>query len=348
MIITSSKDLKIQLQKKFFLFYLLFGNDPFLLLENEKIILYYAKFLQFEKYFFNFLLTKNIDWNKIYNLCLSPSLFSNRLILSLVLPEKWKDVVSISDNLCKLFTLLHNDSLLILKQSNQINKMQKNSVWFKTFIKQDSILINCSTPVYKDLYIWIINRAKEMQLLLDDSVCQFLCYCYEGNLLALVQTLKMLVLIFPQEKLTLCKIKTVVYDVSHFTVYQWIEAVLIGRDENKILHILRKLQLEGYEPILLLRSIQREILLILNIKLQICDNISIKSLFQNYKVWKIRQELILHALERLTISVLEKSIRFMMKIEFSFKKDFYDFFWIDLCSLSLLLSNKTFIDNSYN
>ncbi len=46
-------------------------------------------------------------------------------------------------------------------------------------------------------------RAKQHQLQLDDAASQLLCYCYEGNLLALAQALERLALLWPDGKLTL-------------------------------------------------------------------------------------------------------------------------------------------------
>ncbi len=47
------------------------------------------------------------------------------------------------------------------------------------------------------------RRAKQHQLQLDDAASQLLCYCYEGNLLALAQALERLALLWPDGKLTL-------------------------------------------------------------------------------------------------------------------------------------------------
>ena len=47
-----------------------------------------------------------------------------------------------------------------------------------------------------------------MKLELDDAANQLLCYCYEGNLLALSQALERLSLLHPDGKLTLPRVGT--------------------------------------------------------------------------------------------------------------------------------------------
>ncbi|MCR3755108.1 MAG: DNA polymerase III subunit delta [Candidatus Westeberhardia cardiocondylae] len=343
--------LKKKLKKKFFSCYFLFGNDPFLLLESEKLIYSYAKLFKFEKCLMNIDLNKKIDWDKLYNLCLSKDLFSFKQIILIVFPDILNDFNIIYEKLYFLISLLHCDLLLIIKKNKQLNTLQKTNKWFKEFLKQDPLLVNCNTPLNKDFYEWTKYRAKKMKLTLTNVVCQFLCNCYEGNLLALSQTLKMLSLMFSNEILTLSKVKTVTNDLSYFNVYKWVDELLIGNDINYVCRILHKLKLEGFEPIILLRCIQREILLILNIKYKFNNknkNCSIQSILEKNKIWKVRQKLIEFAVNRFTIPTLKKSIKLMMKIELLFKMHCYDFVWMNLHYLSLLLCSKTIkIDNFY-
>lgn len=63
--------------------------------------------------------------------------------------------------------------------------------------------VSCQTPEYAQLPRWLAARAKQHQLQLDDAASQLLCYCYEGNLLALAQALERLALLWPDGKLTL-------------------------------------------------------------------------------------------------------------------------------------------------
>ncbi|MBT1655042.1 DNA polymerase III subunit delta, partial [Klebsiella pneumoniae] len=76
-----------------------------------------------------------------------------------------------------------------------------------------------------------------------------LCYCYEGNLLALAQALDRLALLWPDGKLTLPRVEQAVNDAAHFTPFHWVDALLSAKSK-RALHILQQLRLEGSEPVI--------------------------------------------------------------------------------------------------
>ena len=53
-------------------------------------------------------------------------------------------------------------------------------------------------------------------------------------------------------------------DAAHFTPFHWVDALLMGKSK-RALHILQQLRLEGSEPVILLRTLQRELLLLVNL-----------------------------------------------------------------------------------
>ena len=81
-----------------------------------------------------------------------------------------------------------------------------------------AVQVSCQTPEYAQLPRWLAARAKQNQLQLDEAASQLLCYCYEGNLLALAQALERLSLLWPDGKLTLPR------------VHLWCKEVRCGRD----------------------------------------------------------------------------------------------------------------------
>lgn len=109
------------------------------------------------------------------------------------------------------------------------------------------------------------QRAKHLGLTLEEQANQLLCYCYEGNLLALSQALERLSLLYPDGKLTLLRVETAVDDAAHFTPYHWIDALLAGKPQ-RAWHILNQLHQEDMEAVILLRSIQRDLMLLLTLK----------------------------------------------------------------------------------
>ncbi len=57
---------------------------------------------------------------------------------------------------------------------------------------------------------------------------------------------------------------------------------------KRALHILQQLRLEGSEPVILLRTLQRELLLLVNLKRQSAHT-PLRTLFDKHRVWQNRR-----------------------------------------------------------
>ncbi len=321
--------------------YLLWGNEPLLLQESQDLIRQAAQQQGFTEHF-SFSLDANTDWDEIFSLCHALSLFASRQSLTLILPDSAPNA-ALAEKLLQLSTLLHEDLLLILR-GQKLTKVQENSAWFKA-LSQHSVYVSCLTPEHQKLPQWVSMRAKKMNLQLETEANQLLCYCYEGNLLALSQALERLSLLYPDGKLTLHRVEDTVNDAAHFTPYHWIDALLDGKPK-RAWHILNQLRREDTEAVILLRSIQRELILLLTLKRQSATT-PLKNLLDQHRVWQNRRPLLTSALQRLTLAQLHSAINLLMQAELKAKLDYSQPVWPDLESLSMLLCGKTlsFIDD---
>lgn len=331
MIHIHADQLATHLQESLYHAYFLCGNELLLLQESQDRIRARAKREQFDEHF-SVTLQSSTDWEVIFSLCQARRLFTKRQTLLLVLPEEDMHA-EIEEKLLQLASLLHEDMLLILR-SNKITQTLKNGVWFKAF-KHYAVLVNCTPPEAEQLPNWVARRAKSAKLTLDEAACHLLCYSYEGNLLALVQTLDRLALTYPDGNLTLRRVKGTVNDEAHFTQLHWVDAVLAGKSKRAV-HILRQLRLEVTDPLLLLRSIQREVLQLLVIKRKMPDAL-MGPLFDRHQIWKNRRLLLTQALGRLTLAQLRDGVALMLKIELALKQDHDYPAWSDLNMLTVLL-----------
>lgn len=335
-----------QLTDKLKTCYLIFGNDPLLSQESMDKICQVAQQQGFsERYTYS--LDTSIDWDTIYHLSQSLSLFASRQILILILPESGP-TSAIAEKLLKLAELLHPDLLLILC-GGKLTKAQENSAWCKK-IGQDAVYINCLTPEQSRLPQWINQRAKAISVTLDKQANELLCYCYEGNLLALNQALERLSLLYPDGNLTLPRVKEAVNNAVNFTAYHWVDALLAGKIK-RVWHILQQLQREDYEAVILLRIMQRELILLLTLTQQNSDK-DLKKLFDQHKIWQARRPLISAALQRLSIRELQFAIQLITHAELHLKQDYGQSIWPKLETLSMLLCGKSlpesFINDSTN
>ncbi|WP_413528228.1 DNA polymerase III subunit delta [Rahnella inusitata] len=314
--------------------YILCGNDPLLLQESQDSIRRAAQLADFQEHY-TFILDAHTEWDSIFSICQALSLFASRQTLMLILPENGP-TAPMAEPLLKLTTLLHDDILLVLR-GTKLTKGQENSAWFKA-LSDKSVFVSCQTPEQAQLPRWVTRRAKELSLELDEPANQLLCYCYEGNLLALAQSLERLSLLYPDGKLTLPRVEDAVNDAAHFTPYHWLDALLAGKSK-RAWHILRQLQQEDSEPVILLRTVQRELLMLLNLKRKM-DSTPLRTLFDQQKVWQNRRTLVTQALQRLSLADLNQAVRLLTQMEITLKQDYGQSVWPELESLSMLLCGK--------
>ncbi|TKI05478.1 DNA polymerase III subunit delta [Martelella alba] len=314
--------------------FFLFGNDPLLLQESQDAIRRQAEAAGFAEHL-SVILDPSTDWNAIFGHCQAMSLFASRRTLTLLLPENGVNA-ALGEKLTQLAALLHPDLLLILR-GNRPSRAQENSAWYKT-LGQDAVQVSCMTPERAQLPRWVATRAAAMHLVLDDAANQLLCYCYEGNLLALSQSLERLSLTFPDGKLTLPRVESAVNDAAHFTPFHWVDAVLAAKCKRAG-HILRQLRREGEEPVILLRSLQRELMLLLMLQRQSAGT-SLRALMDQHKVWQSRRPLLTQALQRLSPRQLHGAVALMARTEVALKQDYGAPVWPDLEALTLMLCGK--------
>ena len=332
------EQLRAQLNEGLRAAYLLTGNDPLLLQESQDAIRQAAQEQGFDEHHTR-QIDNQTDWEEIFSITRALSLFASRQTLLLVLPDNGPNA-AINDKLAELVNLLHDDLLLVVRTA-KLTKAQENAAWYGA-LSSRGVMVNCQTPEQAQLPRWVANRAKSRQLALDDAACQLLCYCYEGNLLALAQALDRLALLWPDGKLTLPRVEQAVNDAAHFTPFHWVDALLAGKSK-RALHILQQLRLEGGEPVILLRTVQRELLLMVTLKRQ-SSHTPLRNLFDQHRVWQNRRGLMTDALNRMSEDQLRQGVSLLSQIELTLKQDYGQSVWQELEGLSLLLCHKALPD----
>ncbi|QCP58880.1 DNA polymerase III subunit delta [Pantoea sp. SO10] len=330
------EQLSAQLREVLRACYFLTGNEPLLIQESADAIRATASAQGFEEHF-SVTIDAQTDWDAIFVSCQSLSLFTQRQTLTLQLPENGPNA-AIAEQLVKLSTLLHSDILLVLRLA-KLTKAQENSAWFKALSTQ-AVMVPCQTPEQTQLPRWVASRAKTMKLSVDDAAIQLLCYCYEGNLLALSQALERLSLLWPDGKLTLPRVEAAVNDAAHFTPFHWVDALLAGKSK-RALHILHQLEKEDSEAVILLRTLQRDLLTLLHLQRNQAKQ-ALRTLMDQQRIWQNRRALFTEALQRLDAQRLQRAVHLLAELELSMKQDYGQNLWPQLETLSLLLCHRDF------
>lgn len=311
--------------------FLLVGNEPYLQHEAQQLLLnewQLAAITQKKTVVINNL----TDWNSIFSSCQSLSLFSKKTLLIL----RCDDTAisnAIAEKLHELTTFLNEDIVLIITL-NKLTKVQESSAWLSA-LSNRLLWINCQAPDTQHLPIWLKQQIKRVGIHLDNSAAELLFHYYEGNLFALSQLLSHLKILYPDKKILASHIENSINDSAIFSPYHWLDAIL-NEKTTRTLHILQQLQHNESEPLILLRTLQKELILLISLKKAMTNN-TLKQTFDQYRVWQSRRHLYKAKLSTLPLEQLYEALNELTEIELNLKRDYDLAIWPALENLSLKL-----------
>lgn len=329
-----SEAVELTLKKGLGPFYLLVGQDLLLVGESKDRIVQVARGFE-EKT--EFTINNEIKWETIFDQAQSYGLFASRQIMVLNFPDNLTAFQQ--KQLAELVSLSHPDLLMIFHFPKLTKLMEKQS-WFTQLT--NATLINCQTPDIAKLPMWLKQRAKAMALQLESEAITLLCYNYEGNLLALKQALQLLQLQFGQQPISLTKVKEIIEQSAQFTPFQWVDALLDGKI-GRATRVLHHLKNEEIQPVVLLRVIQKELMILLEItrsptpisRHQPLFSGNLRQEFDRLKVWQNRRMFYQNAVSRFTYGKLYHLIQTLARLEKQVKQTFNEEIWLELERFSL-------------
>ncbi|MDC0611584.1 DNA polymerase III subunit delta [Vibrio sp.] len=323
------------LSKQFHPLYLLVGNEPLLLEESRNLVETSAKKSGFDE-IHRYTADNSLDWNDVYDQFQSMSLFSSRQVIELFVPDSGLNA-QFGKQISELLALNNPDIILII-QGPRVTRAQENTQWFKS-LTSSACVVNCLTPDVQRLPQFVLMRCQKLGLKPDSEALQMLAQWHEGNLLALTQSLEKLALQYSDGQLTLVRLEESLNRHNHFTAFHWIDSVLEGK-ANRAQRILRQLESEGVEVIILLRTVQKELLLLWQMK-ALQSTRSTREIFDQFKVWQNRRPYYSQALNRLSQSRLKALLHELAQIEILSKTQYSDEPWLLIKNLSVEMSTAT-------
>nr|WP_086941194.1 DNA polymerase III subunit delta [Thaumasiovibrio occultus] len=332
------EQLATRLEKSLQQSYLLFGNEPLLKIESNDAIVQLARTQGFEEKHY-FTVNNQLDWNEVFDCCQALSLFSQRQILILELPDSGVNA-TIAKQLLALAELLHDDILLILI-GPRATKAQENAKWFKA-LTQNGLWVPCNTPEVTHLPRFVERRCQMVNLRADRESIQMLAQWHEGNLLALAQSIEKLALLYPDGQLTVVRLTEALSRHNHFTPFQLVDAILAGQT-NRVAHVLKQQQAEGVEAVIILRTVQKVLFELNQLQEAIATNGHPQGAFERLGIWQQRRPLYQGALQRLTrartIALISELAALEMQVKTSFEHNVWPkilHFSLGMCGLSMI------------
>ncbi|MWN06701.1 DNA polymerase III subunit delta [Gilliamella sp. Pas-s95] len=310
-------------------YYLILGSDPYLQhyvqTELRKSFIHAG----FDEQL-TFVIDNQTDWTAILDSCQAMNLFSSQTLIFLDFGESALNA-SITAKLNTLSEVLTPDIALVISL-NKITKSQENAAWYKA-LSDKLVVVNCVTPDTLHLPQWIKNHLQQQQMTIEPKAIELLCYYYEGNLLALTQIIAQLKLLYPDQNISYDEVESNINDSAIFTPFHWTDAMIANKTKRAI-HILQQLKMNEFEPLFLLRIIQRELILLINLK-KGSQQKSLKQVFDEYKVWQNKRTIYTNYLNRFDLKSLFNILAKLTEIEISLKHDNQARIWDAMFSLSM-------------
>lgn len=270
--------------------YLIFGDDDFLRLRALRQLRRRARELDFnERESFN--TQDNFQWEQLQGIGQSLSLFSTRRIIEVELPT-----ASPGQDGSKALQLwadqLPEDTLLVL-HGPKLKSEQQRSKWFKALTTR-GVFVPVFTPDSSQFGQFIHQLAQEYNWQADSAAVELLARWFEGNLLALDQTLHKLALHHGStdtpfaRPLTAAMIEADADISSRFDVFALEEAIL-RQDLTAYLHRLKRLLDTDGEPAIIHWLLQREVNTLHRLFSDTQAGMNLSQAMQQARIWKQQQ-----------------------------------------------------------
>ncbi len=198
---------------------------------------------------------KSFDWEQLSGNLNAMSLFSERRIVELRMPQA-KPGIDGSKALIAALETLPSDVLLLLI-TDKIEYKDQSSAWVKAFDAKGCCLLVEQLQAHQ-LPAWVTERMKRVGLVPDPEAAQLLAERCEGNLVAAHQEIELLALLCGKGPVTVETVAESVANSARYHVFKLSEALLAG-DSHRAVRILDGLAAEGDEPTLVLWALTEDL-----------------------------------------------------------------------------------------
>jgi DNA polymerase-3 subunit delta len=242
-----------------------------------------------------FTVETGFDWNSLVAASDSLSLFSERRILELRLPNG-KPGKEGARALLDYAERPPQDTLLLMI-SAKLEPAARRSKWVQALDKA-----GVSVPVWPvdvaQLPAWIDRRMRGRGMQPSREALQLIAERVEGNLLAADQEIEKLYLLHGGGPLDLETVTELVADSARYDIFGLVDAAL-GGDAVYAQRVLAGLRAEGVDPVLILWALSREIRSLVSMARDMQGGMALAQVLASRRVWDKRKPLISGVLQRI-------------------------------------------------
>lgn len=234
--------------------YVLFGDEPLLVLEAADAIRATARTQGFDERE-TLVVGQGFRWDQLTLAAGNLSLFGGRKLIDLRIPTG-KPGRDGGDALQRYIASI-DDATLTLVTLPDLDWATRKTAWFKA-LDGAGVVLELNAPERERLPAWIAARLARQDQKASREALDFIAEHVEGNLLAAHQEILKLGLLHPPGELTLEDVRAAVLSVARYDLDALREALLEG-DPVRCVRLLEGLRAEGAAPPLVLWALATEI-----------------------------------------------------------------------------------------
>ena len=234
--------------------YVILADESILIEENLEKIYAKAKQEGFTEKNTHIIDSQN-DWTFLSSNSDNLDLFGSKKILEVKLLGQGPGVKG-ANSLKDYSKSLDPNTLLVLIGEG-LERKSISSAWVKALEKVGT-LISIAPLSSSSLKVWIKNKEKELNIEIKQEALQLLIEKTEGNLMATLQEIRKLSLVYPSEKIDLDKMKKSITGSSKYTIFDFSNA-FVSRNTSKAIQVLESLKVEGTPETLIIWALTREL-----------------------------------------------------------------------------------------
>jgi len=327
------EQLAVHLEREFRPLYVVYGDDPLLVIEASDAIRSRARQQGYSE---REVLTAlpGFDWNELLAAGGNMSLFGDRKLIDLRIPngKPGREGGAALQAWCGRLS----DDTALLVTLPELDWKEEKAAWFSA-LAQAGVAIKLTAPPLAELPGWIAGRLRRQQQSADAESLRFIAERVEGNLLAAHQEIQKLGLLYPAGALTLEQVREAVLNVARYDIDSLREALLAG-DVARLTRTLDGLRQEGEAPPLVLWAMSEEIRTLAGIKAGQQRGQPLDALLKEARVWGARQSLVKRAVGRVSPSGLAAALRHAANIDRLAKGIGHGDVWEEFLRLGLRLA----------
>lgn len=340
----SYQQLALHLKQNFAPVYLITGDEHFLVqeaLDQIRNVALQKEFTAREKFF----VETGFNWQDFLLSVDNLSLLSEPTIVEL----KFSSAKLGDEGIKIISSYLTNpakDKIVIMIMP-KIDAATQKTKWFKA-LENAAVVVQIWPLETAQFPVWIANKAKQAGILLEPEGIKILADFVAGNLLAAVQEIEKLLLLYCNNeshlqqnavnRISTVQLIAAITDNARFDMFDLVDQSLAGNGKQ-VVRILDSLRDEGAEPVLILWAIAREVRSLINLKNALQQSNNFETVASQYHINFKRKAIIKNALQKHSLANLEKILFSAGDIDLVIKGIKSGNVWQEMQNVCLALAN---------